>query len=386
MTKDTLFNTSNGAQKSMGSNEIVFLCGARDFHAMDWYRSALKIMHERDIVILTDLIESEGFKRLINDKDILYKLLVIDRILFKGQSRKADVWRNIVKAVLFPIQVMLLRRFACYHKGALYHAHSMYYLWLAWAAGLEYVGIPQGSDILVKPLKSNIYRVLSVAALKAATAVSVDSKIMAEYVYKMAGVKAAIIQNGIDVNAINTAINGYGKIDQIRYNITSFRGLTPLYNIITIIHSRNASSKYREQPVNLIYPFYEQEYAMSVRSELRSFDRDLGRVDRNEIYRNFLSTLLAISIPYSDSSPRSVYEAIFCGSAVALAYHPFIDDMPECMKSRIIIIDLQNSKWFDEALDAAIQITKEPFRPSLTALDMFDQEKSFLRLFKLVSH
>lgn len=381
------FNTLIKAQYkgNIGSNEIVFLCGARDFHAMDWYRSALKIMHERDVVILTDLIESEGFKRLINDKDVVYKLLVIDRILFKGQSRKGDIWRNIVKAVIFPIQVMLLWLFARNHKGAVYHAHSMYYLWLAWAAGLEYIGIPQGSDILVKPLKSNIYRVLSAAALKAAKAVSVDSKIMAEYVYKMAGIKAAIIQNGIDVNAINTTINGYGKIDQMRYNITSFRGLTPLYNIINIIHSRNASSKYCEQPVNLIYPFYEQEYAISVRSDLRSFDRDFGRVDRSEIYRNFLSTLLAISIPTSDSSPRSVYEAIFCGAAVALTYHPFIDDMPECMKSRIIIIDLQNTKWFDDALDKAIQITKEPFCPSLTALDMFDQERSLLRLLNLVA-
>ena len=42
--------------------KVVFLCGASDFHAMDWYRSALKILPERNFVILTDLIEERVIK------------------------------------------------------------------------------------------------------------------------------------------------------------------------------------------------------------------------------------------------------------------------------------------------------------------------------------
>jgi hypothetical protein len=371
-------------QSGISKNTLVFLCGARDFHAMDWYRSALKCSRDINIVIVTDLIEGEGYKRLIDNNDVVHRLLVLDRFLFTGQSRAGDIWRNIVKAILFPFQVILLRRFAIRHKGALYHAHTMYYLWLAWAAGVDYVGIPQGGDILLKPWKSSIYRFLSSAALKAAKAISVDSTIMAENVYKISGVKAIIIQNGIDINTITNSINTNNNIDCQRSNITSFRGLTPLYNILNIIDARNASSKYAAHPLTLIYPFYELNYAINVRSSLLHSDRDIGRVDRSEIYSIFLSTFLAISIPYSDSSPRSVYEAIFCGTAVALAYHPFIDALPECMKSRVIIVNLHDLSWFDDAVDAALRITKKPFSPSEEALDLFDQERSFLKLLKLV--
>lgn len=385
MTENSIQTSSPGKNTSAISyNKHVFLCGARDFHAMDWYRSALKVAPDMDIVILTDLIEGEGFKRLIDDNDVVHNLLILDHILFTGQSRKGDIWRNVVKAILFPAQVILLRLFARHHKGALYQAHSMYYLWLAWAAGVDFVGTPQGSDILEKPWKSAIYRILSSAALRAAKAITVDSATMAENIYKIAGVKAAVIQNGIDINAINTAINDHKKRNHLRSNITSFRALTTLYNIKNIIHARNTSSKYSELAITLTYPFHEYDYAIDVRSVLRSFDKDLGRVEKSEVFSNFLSSLLAISIPSSDSSPRSVYEAIFCGAAVALAYHPFIDAMPECMKSRIIIVDISHDTWLDDAIEAALEITKMPFYASTAALEMFDQDRSFERVLKQV--
>ena len=363
----------------------VFLCGARDFHAMDWYRSAKKVVPDSDVVIVTDLIQGEGYERLIGDDDTVYRLIVLDRILLGRQTHSGDIWRNILKAVLFPFQVILLLRFARQCRGALYQAHSMYYLWLAWAAGVDFVGIPQGSDILEKPSKSRIYKAMSVAALRAAKAIAVDSRTMADGVYKLSGVSASIIQNGIDINSVEAAISSHRELDGPRSRITSFRGLTPLYNIRDIVQARNTSSKYSDHPVTLTYPFYEQDYATRARTCLRSFDSDLGRVDKLQMYSNFLSSLLAISIPSSDSSPRSVYEAIFCGAAVALTYHPFVDAMPDCMRSRVILVDLGNLAWFDDAVDAAAQIAERRFMPSTMALDMFDQDRSFAKVLKLVA-
>lgn len=129
--------SADGKVTAFSNRKLVFLCGARDFHAMDWYRSALKVFPHIDTVIVTDLIQGEGFKNLITEHDTVYKLVVLDRILFTIQSRYGDIWRNFIKAVLFPIQVALLRRFAHHNPGALYQAHSMYYLWLAWAAGVD---------------------------------------------------------------------------------------------------------------------------------------------------------------------------------------------------------------------------------------------------------
>ena len=363
----------------------IFLCGARDFHAMDWYRSALIVAAGSDISIVTDLIESEGYKKLVDDNDRVHKLLILDRILFKEQSRKGDIWRNVVKAIVFPVQVFLLRRFAKNNQNALYQAHSMYYIWLAWAAGVDFIGTPQGNDLLERPWKSNIYRILSSASLRAAKAVTVDSQSMAQNAYRVASVNAIVIQNGIDINAINLVIYELRKCKPPRTNISSFRALTPLYNIDKIIIARNSSTKYSVHPLTLTYPFSESEYAIYLRSLLRTFDGDFGRVDKSEMYVNFLSSILTISIPSSDSSPRSVYEAVFCGAAVALTYHPFIDVMPECMRSRILIVDLENNSWLDDAIDMALEIVKTPFCPSVAALEMFDQEKSFERVLKVLS-
>ena len=68
---------------------IVYLCGARDFHAMDWYRSTQKNIDggEINLILLTDLIQSEGYKKLITSKDNLHKLFVLDNFLFKIESK-----------------------------------------------------------------------------------------------------------------------------------------------------------------------------------------------------------------------------------------------------------------------------------------------------------
>jgi hypothetical protein len=57
---------------------LVFLCGARDFHAMDWFRSARQTMPNDQLCILTDLIAGEGFKDLREEGDRVYRLIILD--------------------------------------------------------------------------------------------------------------------------------------------------------------------------------------------------------------------------------------------------------------------------------------------------------------------
>ncbi|RZK27010.1 MAG: hypothetical protein EOO43_01015 [Flavobacterium sp.] len=362
--------------------EIVFLCGARDFHAMDWYRSAKLSSKDFKISLLTDLIEGEGYKKIVNDEDIVYKLLILDKLLFRKQSRVGHIWRNILKLLVFPIQLYLLKKFHRNHPDAVYHAHSMYYLFLADAAGVKYIGTPQGSDILIKPHNSKLYKYYTIKALKSANFVTVDSQAMKDGIFHLSGVEAKIIQNGIDLASINEFIkkNKEGTKDII----LSIRGLSPLYRIKDIISARNSSIFNREKSITLIYPFYEEIYADEVRTILKPNDLDLGRQDRKNMYEILGKTKLMISIPSSDSSPRSVYEAIFCGSAVAINYNAYYEMLPDCMKARIIIINLENEKWFDEAVVKAEEISKEKYIPSEKALLDFDQVKSFLKIEDLV--
>ena len=158
------------------------------------------------------------------DSDNVYKLLILDNLLFKTQSRLGDLWRNILKLFLLPVQVILLKRFQKNNKSSIYFAHSMYYLWLAHFAGLDFVGTPQGSDLLIKPFKSNFFRYLSIKALKSAKFVTVDSEAMRAKCFQISGVDPIIIQNGIDLNSINK-MNTYNvKKNEPNNRILSIRG------------------------------------------------------------------------------------------------------------------------------------------------------------------
>lgn len=362
-------------------NQVIFLCGARDFHAMDWYKSSLKVIDSPKPIILTDLIGGEGFKVLINESDIVHKIIVLDKFLFKSQSRLGNIWRNILKAVLFPFQVLIIKKQARKYNNAIYYAHSMYYIWLAWAAGLRFAGTPQGSDILLKPYKSKVFRLLSRYSMRSASLITVDSTKMAAGVREIAGFYPMVVQNGIDVEFLmKYPLVPEERREKQSEKILSFRGFTELYRIDQIIFARNSSNKYFSHGLEFIYPFQNETYVDQVRGHLNENDQLIGRLPKNDMYEKFKSALLCISIPSSDSSPRSVYEAIFCGAIVAITKEDYYDDLPSSMKSRIILADLSDPGWFDLAVNQALRHKNTKFMPCQKALAMFDQLESFKKI------
>lgn len=362
------------------SNKInlVFLCGARDYHAMDWYRSAQEAMPYNKLSILTDLIAGEGFKKIISNDDRVEKMLIIDSFLFKKQSSYGDLWRNIIKFLVLPIQIYLLKKHNMINPNSIYYAHSMYYIWLSYLAKVNFIGTPQGSDILIKPFKSWFYRFLSKKAMQAAIFITVDSIKMKSKCKEISEITPNVIQNGIDLNLILKKNKLVVKPNK-RKKIVSIRALTELYRIKEILLARS-----KQHPMTFVYPFYDNLYKSEILQFITNSDEDIGRVDRKFMYNLLRESIMVISIPYSDSSPRSVYEAIFCGSVVCITYHPYYDLLPKCMKERIIIIDLNNKSWFKDALEKAKYICKKEFYPDKESLDLFDQRKSFKRILNLL--
>ncbi len=365
----------------MKNDNLVFLCGARDFHAMDWYFSAKELLHNKSkISIVTDLIEGEGFAKLIDSSDIVHELIILDSLLFKTQSKLGDLWRNLLKFLLLPIQVILLRRFHKKNKNSIYFAHSMYYLWLAHFANLNFVGTPQGSDLLIKPFKNRLFRYLSLKALRSAKFITVDSEMMRLKCIQISGVNPYLVQNGIDLDSIKKSIKLNKKIES-KNRILSLRGFTELYRINEIIQSRNFNLA--NTGIDFIYPFHDKTYKSTI--SLSENDIDHGRVSRTNMYSLMKNTCLVVSVPSSDSSPRSVYEAIFCNSIVAITYQKYYDNLPECMQSRIIIVNMQNRDWLKLAFDKALHIKKKDFRPTSEALELFDQKKSFNKKLQILN-
>tara|TARA_Y200000002_G_scaffold365326_1_gene355127 strand:- start:442 stop:1569 length:1128 start_codon:yes stop_codon:yes gene_type:complete len=367
------------------SKTVVFLCGASDFHAMDWYRTALKIIPDRNVVILTDLIAGEGFKKLINEEDKVYRLLIIDKLLFSAQSKIANIWRNIIKLLIFPYQVYLLRTFSKRFSNSIYFAHSMYYMVLAWAGRVEYVGTPQGSDILIKPYKSKLYKYFTIKALLGAKAVTVDSLNMSNKMETLCNIQPQIIQNGIDIKSILKIVKVPKQNQKVhRSGILSIRGITPIYRIEKIIKGRNTSKDNKITPLTFTAPFAENDYKNVIIEELETYDQFLGRLDKVSLHKRLSKTKLVISIPFSDSSPKSVYESIFLGCAVAITFNKYYDLLPECMQSRIVLINLEDDNWFGKAIHTANEIVESPYVPSEKALHLFDQRESFKAIVELL--
>ena len=159
-----------------------------------------------------------------------------------------------------------------------------------------------------------------------------------------------------------------------RTKVLSIRGITPLYRIQELIQARNYASP--KTNLDFIYPFSDESYKGKIQSDLKPGDKDRGRVSRDMMYHLMAESLLVISVPISDSSPRSVYESVFCGACVAISYNAYFEGLPDCMKKRIIIVDVGEPEWFAKALEQAKVIVEKPYVPSEEALIMFDQQKS----------
>jgi hypothetical protein len=350
---------------------IIFVCDSRDYHAMDWFHVVKDICVDCEVKVATDATSDKNdADTLIKVGDEIIQLFNISGLLFKHQSRFADIWRNVVKLLTTPLQVSGLRRLSRTNEGAIFHAHSMYYIFLCWLAKVKFIATPMGSDVLVRPDESAIYKYLTKKSLAAAEQITGDSVKMQEKVFELSNRLSLVIQNGIDVKGINS----YVKEGAERNEIVSIRGFYPNYQIERIISSR----KHISDTVNLtfIYPFYETGYRENILQGFQAGDKDLGRLSKAKLYGMLSSTYLVISIPESDSSPRSVYEAIFCGCCIAVTYSPWIDSLPKCMHSRLLVVDLDDQNWLGVAIEKARKVAGIKYIPSQEALDLYDEVAS----------
>ncbi len=353
----------------MGMKPICFVASARDYHAVDWYRTVKTLCGTRRIFIATDLIESEGAEKLVNEQDEIFVLFNLDRWLFKRQTRLANVWRNIIKVLTVPIAAYRLNSLSK-RINSIFHAHSMYYIFLCWLARVEFIATPMGSDVLVRPDSSSIYRLFAARSLRGAAAITVDSNALQEKVRELCGQESHIIQNGI--NSSDTRV--YRESDRQRFRVISIRGMELNYRIFELVQARNSANPLVS--FDFIYPFHEEQYHVSIKRLMSSEDRDHGRISKDRMYQMLGESFVIFSIPISDSSPRSVYEAIFCGACVVVSYGKWVEFLPACMRARVIVVDINNIQHrFDDLLREAKKICATPFIPSLDALKLFDENE-----------
>jgi len=330
-----------------------------------------------------DLIKGEKFKKLITSEDIVFKLIIIDNLLLRDQSSFGNYWRHFIKVIVFPFQVYLIRRFSKSYPNTIFYAHAMYYIWLAKFAGVEYVGRPQGNDVFTKPFKSKVFKYLSIKGINSAKAIIVDSFLMYESIQKFTDAKNIfVIPNGIDLGLIKKVKN-HSKQFNRRY-IVSIRALYENYRIKNILISRSSCKESKSMPIHFIYPFYDKNYKNDLKNLFIEKDKDISRLDKINLYNTLCNTKLVISIPTKDSFPRSVFESIFCGCIVAISYNSYYDHLPNSIKSRIILVNPKEGKWFINAVNKSERLLENPFKPCKKALKLFDQKNTFKEMAKII--
>jgi hypothetical protein len=104
------------------------------------------------------------------------------------------------------------------------------------------------------------------------------------------------------------------------------------------------------------------------------------------MYKLLKESVCVVSIPISDSSPRSVYEAIFCGAAVMCTPSQYVNDLPACMRRRVVLVDINEPRWFADGLAAARHIAANPYVPSEEAIALFDQVSSMRKCLALAAN
>jgi glycosyltransferase involved in cell wall biosynthesis len=222
-----------------------------------------------------------------------------------------------------------------------------------------FVMTPNGSDLLVYAKKYTIVRLIFKYIFQKADVITSDSVPLREASIALGAIKDRnyIIQWGVDLTQFNPQVDRL-KIRGI-YNvgdsllILSPRAFTSNYNIDTIIHC--IPEVLRERPTAkfmFIYGFGDKE------TEMRKLVYDLGirdsvifvgHVDYEEMPFYCAAADICISVPTSDSSPRSVYEAMACGVS------PIISDLywtkefivPE---QNALIVPVRNSQALGTAI------------------------------------
>ena len=361
-----------------------FLGNSACFHTSDWYKSA-EILYKQSIPFVTDTIDAEGLSCLVDNKQSIRRLIVIDRVLFSNPGWFGNKLRNVIKFALAPLQSVLVWRFIGRSKENITFAHCTYYAFIASLAGIQYVSTPQGSEILVRLDKSFLYRCFARLAHGNAVLVTVDSYAMQSKLKSSLGIDAVVIQNGVSVSEImSQRLRAGDRFSRNKNELLSLRGVTDLYQIKEIFAARNTQASC--WGLTVCCPFYDDEYLASVLDLLDvSKDTNLGRLSRTEFYQCLASSQVAISIPISDSSPRSVYEAIFFGCVVIVRYNPYVDALPQSMRDRLVITDCEGD-WMTKSLDEAVQKAMQPYTPSDQDLNLFDQALSMNRLLEALQH
>lgn len=266
----------------------------------------------------TDVVQSaiNGIIKIELQYKILSHIFLLKRVLYIFQIRKITKRYKLDILHVINAESMILSAFSKSKKTVIEN---------------------QGSDVLTVPQKYPWVKLLYRIFYRFTDAVIQDSKISQEAGINYGAPKEnnKVINIGVDISIFNDKVQtGIARknlgIDEDEPMIFSSRGMKEIYNIDTIV---NSIPKVKEK-----YPRVKFVFA----SNYGELPKNLGdfiksnSIENNVIYTGWLDhekempfyyrdANVVVSVPSSDSSPFSVYEAMACKTPVIVTDLPWIN-------------------------------------------------------------
>ena len=261
---------------------------------------------------------------------------------------------------------LALRRLLRTFRPHVVHSHWMPFATLAalaWARPL--VASAWGSDVY----GAGVRRRLSIRfALRFAAVAMSDSADLSERLRELGprSLRTMVVNWGVDLSALRPPTSAERTVLKQRFGlgpaplVLSPRGLKDVYNPELVLAAfRRVRSVVPE--AQLVVKHIEAGGLSLPRAEPGV--HIVGRLDPEELADLFRAADITVSVPRSDSSPRSVWEAMASGSAVVLSDLPWVHELIEDGRDAMVVLQEP------EALAAALErlLADEEHRSSLAA-------------------
>ena len=305
---------------------ILFLSSSSDWHIDLWTQY---FTEDHSVFLFSDkedYLEDEEFKGVTIVQSNGYFGRILNFV--KNPSHRLFQLNKLISSKYFANKISKLIN---KHNIDVVHAHNLYYGYLAsfLHEDIPVIFTPMGSDVIIHAQNKMLYKWMAKKAFLRANVVTGDSKLVQSKGYKVGASRHNnfIIQNGVDTNIFYprdmNIREKYGVLDG-EVLLFSPRAITPNYNIDVIIESL-ALMRNMGLNVKCMFSFaFGGEYYNHLERLVENLDLEdrviwLGRLSYIEMADHYNGADIIISVPTSDSSPKSVYEAMFCRKPVVIS-------------------------------------------------------------------
>ena len=307
--------------------KILFCCSADDWHMEHWIKYW---SDNHEVLIITDLYYHTKKLKFSNNVKIIEMKGVLS-FLIKKYKVNNKFWSYVNKIISIIHYSLVINKIALSENVDYVHAHSLYYGAICFNINkrVPVIFTPMGSDIIIHAQKSIAHRIFAIMAFKRSNIVTGDSFLLQE---KGLLVGASlnnnyIIQNGVDSKLFFPGVDKryqLFKLDRSDIIIFSPRSLAKLYNIKTILEAIYILKNRKINVYCLLTYAFGDEYIDDLKNyaNTKGIKENLiwlGYLNQSKMPEIYNSSDIIVSVPDSDSSPKSVYEAMFCKKPVILS-------------------------------------------------------------------